>query len=107
MKIVLLSLFAMLVAVAQVCETLSSPNNLSLSSFYSQMNAELYDEVSGEEVDFDSNELDPEWSNGIVIMRFTTEQEPQLVEITNPVQKIIVGKVKREKFNFRSLQHFN
>lgn len=67
---------------------------------------ELYDEVSGENSDSGSEE-DVDSFDEIVIMRFSQEQTPQLVEITNPEHKIIVGEVKRAKFNFRSLQRLN
>ena len=61
------------------------------------------EEVFVPDFDIDSEEQ-VELFDDIIIMRFRTEsQEPQMVEITNPVHKIIVEKVKFQKKNFYKL----
>lgn len=67
---------------------------------------EHYDEVLVP--DFDTNSVDTESLDDIVIMRFTAKsQEPQMFEISNPAHKIIVGKVKWAVFLKNVQTNFN
>lgn len=65
---------------------------LSPPSF--QMCAQEYDseEVSANDIELEFSE-DVESFDEVVVMRLRENQEPQLVEITNPVHKILVARV--------------
>lgn len=54
------------------------------------------DENSSPSFELKSGEQDVDSFDEVVVLRYSRDHKPQLVEITNPLHKLIVGKVKWE-----------
>lgn len=69
--------------------------HISLLLFpFSQSDAEQFDKVAVSDIESAASFEEAKSFDEVVVMRFSETHEPQMVEITNPLHKILVARVK-------------